>query len=224
VVHTPRRYRNAGFPATTRNKTGEMRVMSQHASTTLSSATDSLPRRERTRLWYRAESHTALEDHLISEQPSGEHVRGTGRLPRTGQLRALEALQATLNQDDTEASATETIEITEALTDWRDSPRHCPVLLLSASPLLDARNPGPLLGPGTRYRIVTVEAGLVCLQVDALDGRVGVGYCNAVDLMCYEPEIMYLRHQKRTGRLQTAKLSLSRLSQRITGGTGSLSS
>jgi hypothetical protein len=201
-----------------------MRVMSHHASTTLPSATDNLARRERTRLWYRAENQPALEDHLISEEPSGQHVRGTGRLPRTGQLSALQALQATLDQDDAEAPAAETIEINDALTDWRDSPRHCPVLLLSASPLLDARNPGPLLGPGTRYRIVTVEAGVVCVQVDALDGRVGVGYCNTVDLMCYEPEVMYLRQQKRTGRLQTAKLSLGRLSQRITGGTGSLTS
>jgi hypothetical protein len=198
--------------------------MSQHASTTLSSATDTLARRERTRLWYRAESHDADEDRLISEQPSAERSRQTGRLPRTGQLRGLEALQATLDQADSEDAVTEAVEIGETLTDWRDSPRHCPVLLLSANSLLDARNPGPLLGPGTRYRIVTVEAGIVCLQVDALDGRIGVGFCNAVDLMCYEPEIMYLRHQKRTGRLQTAKLSLSRLSQRLTGGTGSLSS
>lgn len=198
--------------------------MSQHASTTLSSATDSLARRERTRLWYRAESQSAPEDQLISERPSADHTRQTGRLPHTGQLRALEALQATLDQADSGAPATETMEVGETLTEWRDSPRHCPVLLLSASSLLDARNPGPLLGPGTQYRIITVEAGIVCLQVDALDGRVGIGYCNAVDLMCYEPEIMYMRHEKRTGRLQTAKLSLSRLSQRLTGGTGSLTS
>jgi len=198
--------------------------MSQHASTTLSSAPDTLARRERTRLWYRAESHHDDEDRLISEQPSAERSRQTGRLSRTGQLRALEALQAALDHTDSEDAVTEAVEIGETLTDWRDSPRHCPVLLLSANSLLDARNPGPLLGPGTRYRIVTVEAGIVCLQVDALDGRIGVGFCNAVDLMCYEPEIMYLRHQKRTGRLQTARLSLSRLSQRLTGGTGSLTS
>jgi hypothetical protein len=198
--------------------------MSQHASPTLPSATDTLARRERTRLWYRTESHAAPEDQLISEQPSGEHLHGAGRLSRTGQLRALEALQASLDQDDSEAPATEPNAISEALTDWRDSPRHCPVLLLSASALLDARNPGPLLGPGTRYRIITVESGIVCLQVDALDGSVGVGYCNAVDLVCYEPDIMYLRHEKRTGRLQTARLSLSKISQRLSGVTGSLTS
>ena len=69
---------------------------------------------------------------------------------------------------------------------------------------------------------MTVNDGVVCLQVEALDGQVGLGYCNAVDLMCYEPEIMYLRPDKRSRR-QTARLGLSRLSQRITGGTGSLS-
>jgi hypothetical protein len=197
--------------------------MSQRANPTLPSAADTLARRERTRLWYRTEPRTAGEDQLISEQPIADRIRGTGGLSRTGHLRALEALQASLDPADTDGAPAAETDIGETLTDWRDSPRHCPVLLLSASSLLDARNPGPLLGPGTRYRIVTVDAGIVCLQVDALDGSVGVGFCNAVDLMCYEPDIMYLRHEKRTGRLQTARLSLSKLSQRLSGGTGSLS-
>ena len=110
----------------------------------------------------------------------------------------------------------------EALTEWRDAPRHCPILLLSANQILDARVPGPLLGPGTKYRIVSVGDGVVCLQVDALDGQIGLGYCNAVDMLCYEPDIMYLRGEKRSGRRHTARLNLGRISQRIAGVTGSL--
>jgi hypothetical protein len=114
------------------------------------------------------------------------------------------------------------IDDTNALTEWRDAPAHCPVLLLSASSLLDARNPGPILGPGTRYRILTVDDGVVALKVAAIDGQVGLGYCNAVDLICFEPEIVYLRRDRQTGKLGTAKLGLNKLSQRISGVTGSL--
>lgn len=109
------------------------------------------------------------------------------------------------------------------MTEWRDAPRHCPILLLSANQILDARIPGPMLGPGTRYRIVSIDDGVVRLQVEALDGQVGLGYCNAVDLMCYEPDIMYMRREKRTGKRATARLGLTKLSQCLSGVTGPLS-
>ena len=199
--------------------------MFQRRNVTLSDRDDRLARREGTRLWYRVEPGSQHEDHLVWEGHRRETAVATAdeapARTRTGQLRSMEALQATLEQAETPAPTRQPVDEIRTLTDWRDSPRHCPVLLLSSTTLLDARQPGPLLGPGTKYRIVTVNDGVVCLQVEALDGQVGLGYCNAVDLMCYEPEIMYLRPDKRSRR-QTARLGLSRLSQRITGGTGSL--
>lgn len=192
---------------------------------TLDGGTETLAKRERTRLWYRAEHQPRQDDWVISEQPS---ISGSEsgqvaepRRGRTDQLRSIEALQATLEQEQVTHKSSPAVEIKNALTDWRDAPRHCPILLLSSNPILDARLPGPLLGPGTRYRIVSVADGVVCLQVETLDGQVGLGYCNAVDLMCYEPEILYLR-QKKGGKRQTARLGLARISQRLSGVTGSL--
>ena len=200
--------------------------MFQRRNVTLSDHDDRLARREGTRLWYRVEPDSRHEGHLVWEGHRREAPAATAEeappRTRTGQLRSMEALQASLEQAETPPPTRQHIDEIRTLTNWRDSPRHCPVLLLSSTTLLDARQPGPLLGPGTRYRIVTVNDGVVCLQVQALDGQIGLGYCNAVDLMCYEPEIMYLRPDKRSRR-QTARLGLSRLSQRITGGTGSLS-
>lgn len=204
---------------------GEFNEMLQRGNAVLSDYDDRLARREGTRLWYRIEPNSQDEDQLLWEGHRREtKVTATEEespRTRTGQLRSMEALQATLEQTEAPAPSPQNVDDIQVLTDWRDSPRHCPVLLLSSTSLLDARQPGPLLGPGTKYRIVTVNDGVVCLQVQALDGQVGLGYCNAVDLMCYEPEIMYLRPDKRSRR-QTARLGLSRLSQRITGGTGSL--
>jgi hypothetical protein len=192
------------------------------------SASGDVQKRERTRLWYRTEHAKPNEDVLISEQSTaliGEHGQrdegGTLR-ERTGPLRSMAALQSVLAETTAESHDAALPANVEALTDWRDAPRHCPILLLSANPILDARAPGPLLGPGTKYRIVSVADGIVCLQVDALDGRIGIGYCNSVDLICYEPDILYLRGEKRTGRRSTARLNLSRISQRIAGVTGSL--
>ena len=199
--------------------------MFQRRNATLPDHGDRLARREGTRLWYRVEPGSQHEDRLVWEghgrDTPATAAEGAPPRTRTGQLRSMDALQATLEQAETPEPSRQDVEEIHTLTDWRDSPRHCPVLLLSATTLLDARQPGPLLGPGPTYRIVTVNDGVVCLQVQALDGQVGLGYCNAVDLMCYEPEIMYMRPEKRTRR-QTARLGLSRLSQRITGGTGSL--
>jgi hypothetical protein len=164
-----------------------------------------------------------INEHTASPAPVPAPIDNSGvRKERTGPLRSIDALQSVLDQADAEAATPKQAEHVEALTDWRDAPRHCPILLLSANQILDARVPGPLLGPGTRYRIVTVADCVVCLEFVALDGQIGLGYCNAVDLMCYEPDIMYLRGEKRSGRRYTARLNLSRISHRISGVTGSL--
>jgi hypothetical protein len=70
--------------------------------------------------------------------------------------------------------------------DWRIVPDAAPSLMLSATDLLDARNPGPVLRPGARYRIASVQNGVVGLHVAAVDGAVGLGYCAAVDLICID--------------------------------------
>lgn len=205
-----------------------MQAMRERTNVNMSASFGTLPKREHTRLWYRTEITRPDQDVLISEQPgspapTSDPIDNGGRLrERTGPLRSIAALQSVLDQVEAEASTPRQAEPIEALTDWRDAPRHCPILLLSANPILDARVPGPLLGPGTKYRIVSIADGVVCLQVDALDGQVGLGYCNAVDLLCYEPDIMYLRGEKRSGRRHTARLGLGRISQRIAGVTGSL--
>lgn len=189
---------------------------------------EGLPKRDRTRLWYRAAHGKPNEDVLISEQStdggaaSDSDYGSSVRRERTGPLRSMAALQSVLDDAAPDADAAAQPADIDALTDWRDAPRHCPILLLSANPILDARVPGPLLGPGTKYRIVSVADGVVCLQVEALDGKIGLGYCNAVDLICYEPDIMYFRGDKRTRKRGSARLHLSRVSQRIAGVTGSL--
>lgn len=188
---------------------------------------DHLATRERTRLWYRTGPATA-EDRLLSQRPDAgpEEPRVVAEhdapRPPTGQLRTFAALQSALAEAAPGTPASEEIDDIDTLTDWRDAPRYCPILLLSANQILDARAPGPLLGPGTSYRIVSIDDGVVRLQVKALDGQVGLGYCNAVDLMCYEPDIMYMRRDRQTGKRHTARLGLNRLSQRLSGVTGSL--
>jgi len=191
---------------------------------TFDGGTDTLVKRERTRLWYRSEHSARHDDWVISEQPSGADAVASDapgpRRGRTNQLRSIEALEARLEQEQPTAKVATAVEVKNTLTDWRGAPRHCPILLLSMNPILDARLPGPLLGPGTRYRIVSVADGVVCLQVETLDGQISLGYCNAVDLMCYEPEILYLR-QKKVGKRHTARLGLAKISQRLSGVTGS---
>ncbi len=193
---------------------------------------DGLHKRDRTRLWYRAKSPIASSltpvEALAAGMPlpafriiKSEPVTATQpeRAPRT---RITAELAAILDSTPAPAQTDTLVDETQALTDWRDAPAHCPVLLLSASPILDARNPGPILGPGTRYRILAVNDGVAALKVASLDGQVGVGYCNAVDLICFEPDIVYYRRERQTGKLGTARLGLNKLSQRISGVTSAL--
>ena len=205
-----------------------MQAMLNRAKQDTSVGTENLATRERTRLWYRAPHHAPVDDQFIAEQTAEVPARPVVapaecvRREPTGPLRTMQALQSTLDQADTEVPPVAPEFDGETLTGWRDAPKYCPILLLSANPILDARVPGPILGPGTQYRIVSLADGVACVQVDALNGQIGLGYCNAVDLICYEPDIMYLRGEKRSGRRYTARLNLNRISQRIAGATGSL--
>jgi hypothetical protein len=73
--------------------------------------------------------------------------------------------------------------------DWRTVPASAPSIMLSATELLDARNPGPILHPGVRYRIAEVQNGIVRLYVidpTGEDGDSGFGYCSTVDLICVD--------------------------------------
>src|SRR5262249_10987593 len=70
--------------------------------------------------------------------------------------------------------------------DWRTVPAGAPSLLLSATDLLDARSPGPVLRPGARYRVAGVQNGVVGLYVSDPDGDSGLGFCAAVDLICID--------------------------------------
>ena len=198
---------------------------------------DVLLKRDRTRLWYRAKTPLDSTMSPIEALSQGKPVsavrivraepapvRHTDRLVResVARPRITAELAALLEEQSAVIEAEADFDESMALTEWRDAPSHCPVLLLSASPILDARNPGPILGPGTQYRILSVTDGVVALKVAAIDGQIGVGYCNSVDLICFEPDIAYYRRERQTGKLGTARLGLKGLSQRISGVTGSL--
>lgn len=185
--------------------------------------TDTLQRRERTRLWYRQQSEPPKDIsplEAIAKHRAIPAAIGTDRLVRESvSLRA--NLQRAVGEtaDGAEVPAE---RVTTPLTSWRHAPTHCPVLLLSASSLLDARNPGPILGPGARYRILSLNDGIAALEVAALDGHIGAGFCNAVDLTCVEPNIAHLRREGGSRGRQTARLNLNRLSQRLAGVTAAL--
>ena len=78
------------------------------------------------------------------------------------------------------------------------------MLLLSAGPVLESSRPGPILGPGMRYRIIGMTGSVVEMEVMHVNGDRRSGYANAVDLRCIEPKI-------HTGELQTEKGLTGRL-------------
>ena len=181
----------------------------------LSITPPALARREHTRLWYRMDPRDRAAQLREDKEQSAPETRKRQR-ESTGSLRALDAIQAALNQVEHKAETKRSKkESSKSLTDWRDAPRHCPVVLLSATAALDKRVPGPILGPGTRYRILSQDDGVVEVQVESLDGQVAVGHCKSMDLLSYEPEIMYLREDKR-GRRGTSRLGIGAI-QRIAG-------
>lgn len=99
--------------------------------------------------------------------------------------------------------------------DWRTVPDTAPSLLLSSTDLLDARNPGPVLRPGVRYRLAGVQNGVVGLYVIDTDGESGLGFCAAVDLICIDSRF----NRYRVGRTpNVSKHPFRSRMQRLTGG------
>lgn len=149
-------------------------------------------------------------DSVVAEQPAlSTEERQSRMLRRLGS-----------HHDIAPVAAEQTIEEMPApLTDWRRAPRNAPTLLLAASALLDGRRPGPILSPGSQYRVLFAEDGIVGLEVKDVDGNSAVGYCNAVDLTCIEPMVVNLSN----GRAKsTTKQRLQRIGKGFSQVTGSL--
>ena len=107
-----------------------------------------------------------------------------------------------------------------AITGWRNVPRNAPMLMLSNSSMLDSKTAGPILGPGSRYRVLSAEDGIVELQIDTPEGDLETGFCNAVDMTCIDPMIVHLAG----GRKISTKQRLSKIGRGISHVTGSLMS
>lgn len=149
-------------------------------------------------------------DTVVSERPSlSDEERRIRMLRRLGSHHDIGPVSA----DD---PATEQ---PQALTDWRLVPRNAPSLLLASSALLDGRRPGPVLAPGSQYRVVSAEAGIAGLEVMDASGETAVGYCNAIDLTCIEPMILALA----SGRARVStRQRLQRIGKSVSHVTGSL--
>ena len=135
---------------------------------------------------------------------SGRHVKRLGRIDAAAQQTAV--LPSAVLAPATPAPI---------LDDWRTVPDAAPSLLLSATELLDARNPGPVLRPGARYRVASVQNGVVGLQVAEFDGEIGLGYCAAVDLICIDPRFSGHKSGRSFGG---SSPSFKSKVQRLTGG------
>jgi hypothetical protein len=103
----------------------------------------------------------------------------------------------------------------EAEETWRIVPATAPSLLLSATDLLDARTPGPVLRPGCRYRVAGVQNGIVGLYVTDPDGKIGLGFCAAVDLICIDGRFQRYRAGRTT---DVSNNPFRARMQRFTGG------
>ena len=93
---------------------------------------------------------------------------------------------------------------------WRAVKASAPVFLLSAGPVLEIGRPGPILGPGMRYRLMGMTGSVVALEVMHANGDTRTGYANAVDLRCIDPTIQTGEFQSEkgfTGRLRMTRLA-----------------
>ena len=104
--------------------------------------------------------------------------------------------------------------ITEQV-EWRTVQAGAPVFLLSAGPVLESSKPGPILGPGMRYRVTSVAGSVVGMEVMHANGDTRSGYVNAVDLRCIEPKIV--TGQLASERGLTGRLRLTRLASTTFG-------
>jgi hypothetical protein len=145
--------------------------------------------------------------------PAGEPAPVSARRP----VRRLGHTEAAAQQATVLAAAVPEPDTAPAAVaeNWQTVPDSAPSLLLSATDLLDARDPGPVLSPGARYRVASVQNGVVGLHVAALDGTIGLGFCAAVDLICIDPR--FAGHKPGRPFAFTAPQIKSRV-QRFTGG------
>ena len=108
-----------------------------------------------------------------------------------------------------EVSAPAAVAAPAVRVEWRTVQTSAPVLLLSVGPMLGSSKPGPILGPGMRYRILGMTGSVVEMEVIHANGDTRTGYANAVDLRCIEPRIQSGEFQTEKGL--TSRLNLSRL-------------
>lgn len=166
-----------------------------------------LHKRPVTRLWYRRIPESVDSDLLIErvmdprigtdelfagllttdngyQSEGGLAEDGAGQNPDDSQHRGERSIAK--SADD----ATKPSESNGLPANWRDEwrtvPPSAPALLLSGTRLLDARVPGPVLRPGCRYRVISLNNGVVGLAVVTPDGEISTGYCAAVDLICID--------------------------------------
>ncbi len=198
-----------------------------------------LRKRPRTRLWYRAMPVTAQPSVAQPEMTSSAdllvHVATAAEAAAWDDLLAEPLPNPTLERPAVAAPVSiESVRQTKRLSqpepavesatapaaaddddEWRVVPATAPSLLLSATDLLDARTPGPVLRPGCRYRIGGVQNGIVGLYVTDPDGQTGLGFCAAVDLICIDGGF----HRYRAGRTPNVSRHPFRARMhRLTGG------
>jgi hypothetical protein len=135
------------------------------------------------------------------------------------QTRLLRRLGAQFDPTTMTADLQLPAEPATALTDWRIVARNAPTLLLASTSMLDGRQPGPILGPGSEYRVLSADDGVVGLEVRNEGGAIATGYCNAVDLICIEPMVVSMAT---AGWKKSTKQRLSKVTRGLSSMTGSL--
>lgn len=209
-----------------------------------------LKQRSNTRLWFRDEGRTrkiaeAAEAAALDEAAALAEVEQGLSVVTDEIAEAVQAVIAAPSEPEpvslasrragTDRLVSETITLPHSPTaipaaradgiadeelDWRPAPERMPILMLSASPIMDHRGPGPILGPGCHYRVLSVVSGVVGLQVMNRHGETSIGYANAIDMRCVDPTLADGSWQR--SRTSTGRLRLTRLSQGLANATGQL--
>jgi hypothetical protein len=143
------------------------------------------PRRS-TRLWFRA---LPPEVRPLPRRP----VRLIHRdvplaLPAVAESKAVElaeiarlALEASRQIEPVPAAPIAPVDVES----WLVVPNECPALMLAASPTLGGDMAEAHLAPGVQFRVLATDNGVAHVEVLTDGGRVVEGYCNTVDLACY---------------------------------------
>jgi hypothetical protein len=76
------------------------------------------------------------------------------------------------------------VEAADAAT-WQTVPAECPSLMLAASPMLAGEMSEAHLGPGVQFRVLSADNGVSHVEVLTESGQIVAGYCNTVDLACF---------------------------------------